>query len=520
MITIPNPYNPLRPVNDPAIFLGRAEVFAFFRQHFVGTALERPLIVLGRRGLGKSAMLRLLGSQLEERYRVCVVSLETLAPLDELTLLAALVNGITHTLEETGASVYRLPDWPDNAPDLPPGELRAWFADEFLDVALAALRTRHLVLAFDDAHLLWEAAEQGTLPSDWWDMLGAWLARYARLDAVLAIDAAWEEHLLQHPLLNDPATHLRLQELAPQDAEQLIIRPVEEAYTFENDAVELILALAGGHPFLLQAIGFLLFRRSEERGHDGPISLDDVNAILPAVLDQADAIFAPLWGAATHNERVTLSALVRLSEALDNAPIPFATLYDWLHKAGYALNRTQLAAALRSLGYMGLVQAEGDTYHLPARLIADWMRANVTPPQPQARTESSTRRRVLLGALALVIVAALVGIFALRDTGDADGARSESARTPNVPTATLALDLEGTRQADFATQTEAARPTVTPSATRTRRPSITPSVTPSATDTATPTSTRTPSITPIVTRTPRPTRTPSPTEAPTLDPGA
>ena len=519
MTTFPNPYNPLRPAEDPRTFFGRADVFAFFRQHFVGTALERPLIVLGRRGLGKSAVLQLLGAQLEERYRVCVVALGALSPLDELTLLAALVNGITRTLETSGASVYRLPDWPANAPDLPPETLRAWFADEFLDVALAALRARHLVLTFDDAHLVWEAAEQGTLPADWWDVLGEWLARYARLDAVLALDAAWEDRLLPHPLLNDPTTHLRLQELSPQEAARLVREPVAQAYSFEDGVVEQILALAGGHPFLLQAIGFLLFRRSEERGHDAPISSDDVQAILPAVLDQADAIFAPLWGAATHNERVTLSALVRLSEALENAPIPFTTLYDTLRKAGYGLNRTQLAAALRSLGYAGLVQAEGDTYRLPARLIADWVRANVTPPQPHAHaTKSSARRRALLGALALLGVVALAGIFALRNANGPDGTRSGSARTPDAPTATLALDLEGTRQADFATQTEAARPTTTPSATRTRRPSITPSATPTATLTVT--ATRTPSVTPSATHTRRPTRTPRPTETPTLDPGA
>ncbi len=520
MTHIPNPYNPLRPSDNPRAFFGRAEVFAFFRQHFVGTALERPLIVLGRRGLGKSAVLHRLSAQLEDRYRVSVIELVTLAPLDELTLLAALVNAITRTLETTGASTYRLPDWPAKAPDLPTEELRAWFADEFLNVALAALRVRHLVLAFDDAHLLWEAAEQSTLSADWWDVLGDWLTRYARLDVVLTFDAAWEDRLLAHPLLNAPTTHIRLQELTPQDAARLVHEPVAEAYTFEDGVVEQILTLAGGHPFLLQAIGFLLFRRSEEHGHAEPISSDDVQAILPAVLDQADTIFAPLWGASTHNERVTLSALVRLSEALDNAPIPFATLYDWLHKAGYELNRTQLAAALRSLGYAGLVHAEGDTYRLPARLIADWVRANVTPPPPHAHAGSSTRRRALLGTLALLGIVALVGIFALRNAGKPDETRSGNVRTPDAPTATLALDLEGTRRADFATQTEAARPTATPSATRTRRPSITPSVTPSPTHTPTATVTRTPSITPSATRTRRPTRTPKPTETHTLDPGA
>jgi ABC-type arginine transport system ATPase subunit len=69
----PNPYNPLQPTENPTCFFGREEAFAFFRQNLVGTPHDHALVLTGRRGLGKSSLLRQLA--LDDRYRICIVNL-------------------------------------------------------------------------------------------------------------------------------------------------------------------------------------------------------------------------------------------------------------------------------------------------------------------------------------------------------------------------------------------------------------------------------------------------------------
>ncbi len=530
MSGISNPYNPHQPTGDPASFVGQQGVFAFMRQHFVGTALDRPLVLIGRRGLGKTATLLQLPYQLDERYQPCIVPLNGLTPLNETTLIATLVARIRDALEQIGASTYRLPAWTGAPGDGTIPELRAWFRDEFLHVALAALRLRHLVLCIDDAHRLLDAVDDGTLAADWLDYLGELLAHYERLDAVLAVDAAYEDQMLGVALLNDPALHVRMGELTREQAERLLREPVYDLYRFEPGVVEDILDLADGHPFLLQAIGFLLFRRSEERSHNRPIAPNDLDAIHPAVLDQADAIFDPLWQRASQNERSTLTALVRLSEldltaedadsTTDSAGVPFAAIYGWLTGAGYTLSKTQLAAALRGLGYAGLVHAQADHYTLSARLIADWVKANVAPPPAVPKTAAPRpawqRRAPGIGLLVVLVLVAALGIAALSGAfGDDEDDQAQAPGDSGTPTATLSLNLEGTRQSEFATQTEAARPTETYTPTRTPRPTNTPTATPEPSVTPVPTDTLTPSPTPSATRTPRPTRTPTPTHTPT-----
>lgn len=546
MTMIPNPYDPLQPAVNPAYFFGREDVFAFFRQHFVGTAHDHALALIGRRGLGKSSALSQLHAQLEERYLPCVVALGALdLTRGEAALIGALVDDIHVTLERAGASTYRLPDWPAPGEDGAAADVRGWFKHDYLDVTLAALRTRHLLLVLDDAHLLFDAVTRGVLPADLPQYLRDLLTAYPRLDMALAFDAAFETHLLTIELVNDPALHFRLGELVPEAAEQLIREPMLAAGRYDEGVAEQLLALAGGHPFLLHSICRLLFRRAEERHFSGLITENDLAAVQGAVIDQADEIFGPLWQQATPNERFTLTALVRLDALEPGQRVAFDTVYGWLTGAGYTMNRTQLAAALRALDYDGLIHAEADTYTLRARLIAAWITVNVLPADtgPEPASQARMARYVpVVSLIAVIVIVGGLGIAALGGVFDRDDDSGQTA-IPGAPTATLSLNMEATERAVFATQTEVARPTDTatvtdtPTLTATLTPSPTPSATDSPTPTGSPTITRTPTVTLTATATPRPSRTPRPTRTltptvtlpptntprptafPTLDPG-
>lgn len=547
MELVPNPYNPLEPVENPAWFFGREDAFAFFRQHLVGVPLRHALVLIGRRGLGKSSLLRQLQHHIDESYRVCVIDLNLVDLRDEVALFATLVDEIHLTLERAEVSTYRLPDWPQETADGSPVDVRAWFRDVYLDVAMTALRHRHLLIAFDDAHLLLEALDKGTLPADLPDYLAALQAKYDRLDLAFALDIQHEDRALTIPLLADPVLHFRLSELSPADAERLIREPVASIYSYDEGIVPRILELVDGHPFLLTSICRLIFRRSEERHHAGSIIELDLIAVYPAVLDQASDILRPLWREASPNERLTLVALARSTGPDGGEPLRFDDLYAATNSLGYDMSKTQLASALRSLDYKGLVRMDASgRYGFPALLIPRWLYANTEIPEPEAPREAARPwAGIALIALAAIVFVVVIGAAALSGVFSGDGDDVGTADTPDGPTATLLLNLEATRQADFATQTEQARPTATrpptetpvpsdtplptdtPQPTDTPEPTATPTDTPSATPS--PTATRTPrpsptpspepSATPIVVVTPAPTRFTRPTPFPTLDPG-
>lgn len=525
MSTIPNPYDPLQPAADPAQFYGREEVFAFFRQHFVGGEHDQALVLFGRRGLGKSSLLYLLPTQIDERYAVCLAELGAVDVRDDAAVLAVLADGIHMALEQVGASTYRLPDWPTS--DEEESDLRAWFQDSYLDVALAALRGRFLVLALDDAQGLIETEAQ----TGWLAYFHTMLAATSRLEMVLSLEPTYENRALAVPLLSNPSLHVRLAELSLPAAERLVREPTAGIVEVEDELVEQVLAWVGGHPFLLHAVGRLLFRRSEERSHQGSLTLNDLEAIAPAAVEQAGEILRPLWISAPANQRIALAALVNLDRAGPGEAVAYDTIYEWIGGAGFAMNKTQLAAALRSLEYDGLIRLESDgRYTLAAGLIADWLLEN----KPALEDDGAAAGEAALGAetsllslgparlvpviglLAVILLVGLLGAAALGGVFD-DEEDEPRGGGPAGPTATLSLNLEATRQSDYATQTQRALPTRTPTSTGT--PTPTPTATATATASVTPTASRTPRAThtarPSKTPTERPSKTP--TEVPPSD---
>lgn len=518
-----NPYNPLQ--SNPEYYYGREEAFAFFRQNLVGAAHKHALVLVGRRGLGKTSLLHQLPYQLDERYSLCIVSLGLIGLGDEHSFFAALVDDIRSALEQAEASTYRLPEWPEDAE---PGELRDWFRDEYLEIALTALRTRHLLLALDDAHLLLEAIDHGALPADHLDYLLAVLLKYPRLDMLFTLDEAFEDRILSLELFRDPTLHFRLAELSLEDAERLVREPVQDVYHYEDGVIEQILALAGGHPFLLHSICRLLFRRSEERHHAGPVIENDLAAVDDAVLDQGSDVLNPLWQAASQNERLVLTGMVRLSADHPDEGVAFGSLYDWINTSGYEMNKTKVAAALRSLDYKGLIRAEPDgTYALMAQFIPRWLNANhALDVKKKTASKINTATLVPLGGLgaALLLVG---GLVAASLAGVFDG--DEAVPSKGSPTATLSLNYQASQQAFSETQTQQARPTRTSSPTRTPTATTTPNLTATqrsmaetakAEVTATVPPTKTiPTETKAATRTPRPLPTNTPRPTATLDPG-
>jgi len=241
-----NPYNPLEPVDDPALFFGQEAAFAFFRQNLVGAAHHHALVLIGRRGLGKSSVARQLRYQVDDRYRVAVISLGTYEISSEEALIAGWIEDIRLSLDQAEVSTYRLPEWPEDEE----ASLRDWFDTVYLDIALTALRHRHLLLVIDDAHLMLQAIQRGALPADWLHYLAGLLEHHSRLDLVFTLDAAFEDQTLTTELMNDPALHFRLAELSLADAERIIREPMDQACClYEEGTIRQILDWAGGHRF-------------------------------------------------------------------------------------------------------------------------------------------------------------------------------------------------------------------------------------------------------------------------------
>jgi hypothetical protein len=438
---IENPYNPLQPTTDPTLFYNRQNALSFFRRHLAGAINETAIVILGQRGIGKSALLSQVPLHIDERY-VCVqVDISQLELDDEASLIAPLVDAIRLMMETIEASTYRLPNFPgyqDGEEDAVT-DLWRWFSDDYLDVALSAIRReRHLVLLMDEAQVLFQAVSQGNLPTDFFSKLATTIEKHAHLDVIVALDILFEAQALQTPPFHDTERHYRLAHLPLGEAKRLIEEPVASHYQFHQEALERVLVLAGGHPFHVHSICRLLFRLHQERGMT-EISLNEVEAIYTAALEQTGEVMSNLWEHARPNERLSLTALLDLHHHNQGKRFPLSTIQDWLGQTDYALSEVQLSAALRGLAYLGLVTVdENGDYYFTSAIQGDWLYryTNLLPEKQKNRPKLTVRPlREMIGLGVAVVVLLAIVLFAIFGQGDQDNPTEDD--TPRLPTSTL-----------------------------------------------------------------------------------
>jgi len=499
---VANPYDPFTPVYDPTRFFGRTDVFGFIQQQLIVEHHPHAIGLIGQRGIGKTSLLLQLPTQLGARTLIAYIDLSRVAYDEAGGLLSAMADAARAAFDVVGISTYRLPATPEHVSAT---ELESWFAETYLAVTLSALHNnRRLLFAFDETAALFDALDRHDVNADLPDFLSRLLAHDERLNMLFTLDAADEPRADAFAPLADPLLRRRVSYLDNGAAASLTRQPAAPYYQLQDEAVNAIVALTGGSPFLLHVVNRLLFELSELRGHRGLITLADVRSILPNAIAEADALLRPAWERATSGEQMALAVLAALTETSGGRPIQLDDVRGWLLRESEApVEETSLAATLRRLEYREVIRTFASRrYTFASGLQQQWLLIHGTPPPTAAApliAAGVSPRRLAVPLIMMIVVGAclvlLIGRLALGAVNIAAAAQS--------PTVTLGLNLAATQHAIDATNTQLAIPTATPT------------FTPTATFTATATATRTHTATTTPTWTASPTHTFTPTHTPT-----
>lgn len=450
-----NPYNPLRPTADPTLFYGRQDAIAFLTLHLSGRMLDKAMVILGQHGMGKSSLLAQVPVVIDERYTSVKIDAAALELDDMVAFIATIVDQTRAMMNAIQASTYRLPPFPD--PTDPDVDLLAWLADDYLEVVFSAIwRSRRLVMMVDNADLVLDAIEAGNFPADFMAYWQALLQRFEQLNLLFTINIINENRVLTTPPMDDPALHYRLTNLSIEEAQQVVIEPVQMLYGFADDALERIIELAGGHPLHLHSMGHLIHRRWEQdRNRINIVSLQDVNAVFPAALELARDTIGSIWTHLTNNERLVLTSLLDMHE-----PATAEVIGEWLHGTDFPLDKVQIAAALRGLDYYGILTTTDDgAYDFASQLQAEWLRRHYQLGTSNSNAILRGGSNTWLYITGFVLIVVVIG-FALLTLGGNDNSST------NAPLAgsTITLENEQQRTQQFqATQRALPTPTATAS---------------------------------------------------------
>jgi hypothetical protein len=198
------------------------------------------------------------------------------------------------------------------------------------------------------------------------------------IDFILAGTMRLEEIVRQHDaaLFGIGPTHI-LRSLDDQNARRLIREPVrDQNVTYDDDAVDLIIALSSSYPYYVQLLCSVLFNYLNDR-QKRRATRRDVERVLPTVLEEGSTQFTSILFA---NDVSSLERYILAGAAELISPIGGSchrdNLLALLSEKKLVSGQTEFEQALRQLTLRDLMKDGGGGEHIAFQvdLFRQWLR--------------------------------------------------------------------------------------------------------------------------------------------------
>lgn len=319
---VPNPYVAGLPVQaDQPVFVGRDEIFRWIQDTLVGHAQKNVLVLHGGWHTGKTSILKQLlagpfGRQLRERrqYPVIPVYIDLQAMPDKGTdfLLLRIAEHIESTLRQRNVPVPTVEE-----DRFKSAHFRAF--DKFIEEVDRLLLERDrsiLAIMIDEFELLDQYVKEKRVDAAIFSYLRSVMQHRSSVGFILAGRHRLDEMTTTYRnLIFNVAQHQEVGFLDRSESERLIRDPVKQsAVTYDDQVVEKILALTGGHPYFIQQLCFNCIDHLNQRKRGYQVTQELLNRAIEDALTH-NALLDNLWEKEiAPNDQYVLTALAGLSD--------------------------------------------------------------------------------------------------------------------------------------------------------------------------------------------------------------
>ena len=493
-----NPYVFDSPITTGELFLGRDDIFRSIKEALIDREQDNLIILYGQRWIGKSSVLYQVGHRLSEQYISVLIDLQSVPSDSPEGFLQEVASAIQQALQRCRSVQVELPSRDQFLSDP-----QHAFGHDFLTRVEETLGDRYLILMLDEAQLIREKAWQGPWEGDAFEYFFNFIRQHARLGLILSIESEGKIIEQEFPFLSAASIQKKVGFLNRDEAIKLVVQPVQGVLTYDPEAVERILSLTSGHPYYIQLLCHTLFAYCQ-RVNTRAVTLTDVEAVLPEVVERAESDSQFLWDNSTPEEKFVLAALAQAGGEKGQA-IAKEGLLTTLRRRRTPISARQVARALVGLSLREIINFQApyifnvDIFRLWLRdqKRIGWVKRELAGTVEQWRRERFKipigRRKLLWGiglvALLIGVLAAagyLRGFISQLGTRGAEGTKMTSMAP--VPTPTLTMPADTPTSGPIGTSTPVPTDTViiAPTATAAPMPSPSPTATLTPMDTSAP----------------------------------
>jgi photosystem II stability/assembly factor-like uncharacterized protein len=485
-----SPYVSDSPITTRELFFGRDDIFRSIKEALIDREQDNLIILYGQRRIGKTSILNQVGHRLSEQYITVLIDLQSVPSDSPGGFLQEIASAIQQALQGDRSVQVELPSRDQFLADP-----QHAFDRDFLIRVEGALGDRYLILMFDEAQLIREKAQHGPWEGDAFDYFFNSIRQHARLGLIFSIESEGKIIDQEFPSLSAAGVRKKVGFLNRDEAVKLVVQPVQEVLTYDPEAVERILSLTSGHPYYIQLLCHTLFAYCQ-RVNTKTVTLTDVEAVLPEVIERSGSDSQFLWHNSTPEEKFVLAALAQAGGEKGQA-IAKEKLLATLRRRRAPIAARQVARALVNLSLREIINLQAP-YIFNVGIFRLWLRdqkrigwvkrelAGTVEQWRRERFKIAIGRRKLLWGIGLA--ALLIGVLVAGDylegfigqpgTKGAEGIKTILMALVPSPTLTMPADTPTVRPIDTSTSV--------PTATYTPMPTLSPTATLMPTDSPTP----------------------------------
>jgi hypothetical protein len=400
-------------------FVGRDGALAWVRQH-LNDPINTPVpALIGRDGIGKTALLKQFAGVHQEASFVGVyINCRAHDINHEMDWLIVLYQAVRDQVKPLGivVDVDGFSALTDDAEDF-----KAWFKDDYLPKVIRRMEQGgRLILLIDNVEVLAETMMRDTLAEDYFAYLND--LRSARCGVAFTLHIDYENRLeLFYTIVQDSEQFMRLDNLTLEQTRTLLDKTY---HMIDADAMEAIYKASGGEPRFIKAFGAYL-------PSDGTIDSGKVKSVTRNIYDNHRTVFRKLWAELTQDERLVLVAIGNMLYDDPLRTINAGDIERWLGETEHPLELTTIHAAIRGLEYRELLAGDArNQLTLKVGLLLSWiLEQNALGGEGSADAGLSNRVIMMIVIALVVLMLALVVLSnSQRDSQPIQGA---------IPTATI-----------------------------------------------------------------------------------
>ncbi len=359
-----NPYIAGNPIDNPAAFFGREDVFRDVLAVLINPH-KNAIVVYGQRRIGKTSILLQLENRLAEngQYTPVYFDLMDKAGKPLIDVLQELAWRINQALDE-------LPP----EPSLFDTE-GVYFRDTFLPQAAKLAAPGGLALLFDEFDVL-DSPENGqTAGQKFFPYLRAWMNKAVGVQFVFVIGRRPEDLTIDTMPTFKGTNSSQVALLDRRDTEKIIHQAEEDgSLRWMDEAVDAVWECTKGHPYFTQLLCEAVWNDAyrDEPKERPTITPEMVKmAIIPAFVAGANA-FVWLWDGLPPAERIVTAAIAEATQPV----ISQDDLITILSKSGVRMISRQLELAPDMLEQWGLLRRVDGGYCFAVPLLRQWVQKN------------------------------------------------------------------------------------------------------------------------------------------------